>query len=130
MRIRKAFMALNAEGHIVRAVDVVSDSMASFTCHHCDCPLRFHRAAGGVRDWFEHDVQAITEAQLKQCAYFDGITLVERKMLELQRQLHNMQPVEVIRRWHCIDCNLCYSGIKQCPMCGSGIFSVEAQGVT
>lgn len=125
MHIRKAFMALNPQGHIVRADNADPDT--HYRCHHCDCPLLFQNRDPRCKPWFEHDVQVLTEAQLKQCAYFDDLTLAERKLLELQRQLRNMQPVAVVRRWHCIDCGLCYSGGKRCPKCGLGIYSVEAK---
>lgn len=129
MRIRKAFMALNAEGHVVRASDVASDSKSLFTCHHCDCPMRFHRASGGVQAWFEHDTPVLTQTQLQKCAYFDGLSITEQKQLELQRRLQKLRPVEVVRHWHCIECDHDYSGKKCCPKCGHGIYSVEAQDV-
>lgn len=125
MRIRKAFMALNPQGHIIRADN--ADSKVHYRCHHCECPLFFHASDPLCKPWFEHDARVITEAQLKKCAYHDDIPLEERKILELRRQLRNVQPVVVVQRWHCIDCGLCYLGVKRCPKCGSGIYSVEAQ---
>ncbi|MBM1020233.1 MULTISPECIES: putative zinc ribbon protein [unclassified Enterobacter] len=129
MRIRKAYMALNAEGHVIRAANVVADSVASYTCHHCDCPMRFHRATGGQQAWFEHDTPVLTQAQLQKCAYFDDLSLAERRQLALQRQLQKVQPVVVVRHWHCIECSLDYSGRKCCPVCGLGIYSKEVQAV-
>ncbi len=129
VRIRKAFMALNAEGHVVRASDVASDSISLFTCHHCDCPMRFHRASGGVQAWFEHDTPVLTQTQLQKCAYFDGLSLTEHKQLELQSRVQKLQPVEVVRHWHCIECDHDYSGKKCCPKCGHGIYSREAQDI-
>ncbi|WP_336220695.1 putative zinc ribbon protein [Citrobacter amalonaticus] len=127
MRIRKAFMALNAEGHVVRVADVVAGSVAPFTCHHCDCPMRFHRTVGGQQAWFEHDTPVLTQAQLQKCAYFDDLSLAERRLLALQRQLQKMQPVEVVRHWHWIECSHDYSGAKLCPKCHLSIYSREAR---
>lgn len=127
MRIRKALMALNEEGHVVSASDVASDSISLFTCHHCDCPMRFHRAAGGVQAWFEHDTPVLTQKQLQKCAYFDGLSITEQKQLALQHRLQKLQPVEVVRHWHCIQCDEDYSGKKHCPKCGEGIYSMEAK---
>ena len=124
MRIRKAFMALNPQDHIVRAENAAPE--VHYRCHHCDCPLLLRTEERCAKPWFEHDAQVFTEDQLRKCAYFDDLSLVERKMLELQQQLRNMQPVAVVSRWHCIDCNICYSGPKRCPKCDSGLYSVEA----
>ncbi|WP_237932069.1 zinc-ribbon domain-containing protein [Buttiauxella sp. S19-1] len=125
MRIRKAFMALNTDGHIVRAADVTPGSTALLTCHHCDCPMRFHRTAGGQQAWFEHDTPVLTQAQLQKCAYFDDLSLTERRQLALQRQLQKLRPVEVVRHWHCIECDHDYSGRKYCPKCYLSIYSRE-----
>ena len=126
MRIRESFIALNAEGHIVHAADVAPLAAGPFTCHHCGCPLVFHPACGGVPAWFEHDSGALTDAQLIECAYFDGLSQADLRHLALQRQLQQMQPVKVIHQWHCIKCGHRYTGPKYCSQCEQGIYSVEA----
>lgn len=128
MRIRKALMALNEEGHIVSAAVVDPSVTEQYRCYHCDCPLRFHRAAGGQQAWFEHDTPVLTQKQLQKCAYFDGLSITEQKQLALQRRLQKLQPIEVVRHWHCIQCDEDYSGKKHCPKCGEGIYSMEAKG--
>lgn len=128
MRIRKALMALNEEGHIVSAAAVDPSVTEQYRCYHCDCPLRFHRAADGQQAWFEHDTPVLTQKQLQKCAYFDGLSITEQKQLALQRRLQKLQPIEVVRHWHCIQCDEDYSGKKRCPKCGEGIYSMEAKG--
>ncbi|EKS5669034.1 hypothetical protein QB984_004246 [Salmonella enterica] len=65
MRIRKAFMALNPQGHIVRAENAIPE--VHYRCHHCDCPLLLHTEDRRGKPWFEHDAQAFTEDQLRKC---------------------------------------------------------------
>ncbi|MHA6632346.1 putative zinc ribbon protein [Citrobacter farmeri] len=127
MRIRKAFMALNAGGHIIRAVDVNPVLDECYTCHHCHCPLVYHPTGGGEAAWFEHDLSALSEVQLKQCAYYKGDSLIEQRQRTLQHQLQQSQPLAAVYRWHCLICDFEYVGAKPCPICRKGIYSREVR---
>ncbi|WP_336220528.1 putative zinc ribbon protein [Citrobacter amalonaticus] len=125
MRIRKAFMALNKAGHIVRSQDASQSLNDSWSCIHCNCSLLLRAEDPRCKPWFEHDERMLDESQLRKCAFFDDLTLEERKILELRKHLRKASPVVVTCKWRCVQCEHIYSGEKCCPKCGLGIYSVE-----
>lgn len=124
MRMLKCPLASNRDGHFVTVDEAMSAPGQVWCCMSCGCRLLLH--AGMHEDpWFEHDLQAISRHVLMNCAHLDPEVKAEARQRKLCNMLNGLDATVMTRSWYCVWCGGHYQGVKSCPRCLTGIYSIE-----
>ncbi|HEJ7885182.1 TPA: hypothetical protein SMI12_002132 [Serratia liquefaciens] len=127
MRMLKCHLANDREGHFVTAGEAMNAPGLVWSCASCGCRLVLHAGNCGEPAWFEHDQYSVAESVLMNCAHLDPQVKEGARQRKLRRMIGDLDVPVAVRQWHCVWCGDHYSGEKQCPRCGIGIYSIQAE---
>ena len=124
MRILKCYLANDASGRFVTAEDAAKASGGLWTCASCGCLLYLMRSFG-EKPWFEHDQQTVARHVLMNCAHLDPEVKAEARHNKLRSIIRGLDAPVMSLAWYCVWCGEHYQGVKSCPRCLTGIYSLE-----
>ena len=124
MRMLKCYLANDREGHFATAVEAMSKPGQIWSCASCGCRLILH--VGTQEDpWFEHDQQTVARHVLMACAHLDPGVKAEARHNNLRSIIRGLEAPVMSLAWYCVWCGDHYQGVKYCPRCLTGIYSIE-----
>lgn len=124
MRMLKCHLATNREGHFVTVREAMGTPGQIWSCASCGCRLVLH--AGMHEDpWFEHDQQTVAWHVLMACAHLDPEVKAEARHNKLRGIIRGLDAPVMSLAWYCVWCSEHYQGVKSCPRCLTGIYSIE-----
>lgn len=125
MRMLKCYLANNRTGHFVTADDAMGAPGQRWSCASCGCRLILHAGTREDPAWFEHDQQTVARHVLMNCAYLDPEVKAEARHRKLRRIIGGLDAPVMSQAWYCVWCSEHYQGVKHCPRCLTGIYSIE-----
>ncbi|EOZ5388145.1 putative zinc ribbon protein [Klebsiella pneumoniae] len=124
MRILKCYLANNASGRFVTADGAAKSPGDVWAFASCGCVLCLLMRPG-ENPWFEHDQQTVAESVLMRCAHLDPEVKAEIRCRRLRRMAGGLEAPVLPQDWYCVWCGSHCRGMKCCPWCRTGIFSIE-----
>lgn len=124
MRMLKCYLANDREGHFVTAGEAMSTPGQIWSCASCGCRLVLH-ASMHEDPWFEHDQQTVARHVLMACAHLDPEVKAEARHNKLRSIIRGLDAPVMSQAWYCVWCSEHYQGVKSCPQCLTGIYSIE-----
>lgn len=125
MRMLKCYLANDREGHFVTAGEAMRVPGQIWSCASCGCRLILHAQTYGEPPWFEHDQQTVTRHVLMNCAHLDPEVKAEARHNKLRSIIRGLETPVLSLAWYCVWCGDHYRGVKHCPRCLTGIYSIE-----
>ena len=124
MRMLKCYLANDREGHFATAGEATRSPGQIWSCASCGCRLILH---GGMHEdpWFEHDQQTVARHVLMACAHLDPEVKAEARHNRLRSIIRGLGAPVMSLAWYCVWCGEHYQGMKSCPRCLTGIYSIE-----
>lgn len=124
MRMLKCYLANDREGHFVTAGEAMSVPGQVWSCASCGCRLILH-ASMHKDPWFEHDQQTVARHVQMNCAHLDPEVKAEARHNKLRSIIRGLDAPVMSLAWYCVWCGDHYQGVKHCPRCQTGIYSIE-----
>jgi hypothetical protein len=75
--------------------------------------------------WFEHDQKTVARDVLMNCAHLDPEVKAEARHNRLRSIIRGLGAPVMSLAWYCVWCGEHYQGMKSCPRCLTGIYSIE-----
>lgn len=125
MRILKCYLANDREGHFVTAGEALNTPGQVWSCASCGCRLILHAQTYGEPPWFEHDQQTVARHVLMNCSHLDPEVKAEARHNKLRSLIRGLDATVMSLAWYCVWCGDHYRGVKHCPRCLTGIYSIE-----
>ncbi|MBH2847128.1 hypothetical protein I6U52_25975 [Serratia marcescens] len=125
MRMLKCHLANNREGHFVTADEAMGAPGQIWSCASCGCCMVLHAGSSGDPAWFEHDQRSVARQVLMNCVHLDPEAKAEARHRTLRSVISELETTAMVLAWYCVWCGDHYQGVKPCPRCLTGIYSIE-----